>query len=823
MIPRRLALAGLALAAAASAAEPEVIASSAGPFHEARDGSGGAGRDARRPAYLGPVVNGVPGEPILVLLQGSDVLVRLEDLAALGLAPLGGELSRGDGGGVLVALSSLAPALRFEVDEEALALRLTAGAGLLGRRALDLGLARPADLVDEAAAAAFLNYAARAGTSGSTTGSAELGFSRGGWLALGAGSLREDGEVVRGLSSISREWRRGLVRATAGDLPLAPEPLGAAGVVGGFTVERDLDMDPYLVRAPLPRVSAFASTPSTLEVWLNGTLVRSEPVAPGTYDLSNVPVTAGQNDLRVVVRDAFGRTETLSASRYQAQGLLAPGLHVWGWSAGALRRGFGLESFDYGPPALLGRHRLGLTDALTAGARVEVTPDLASGGLSLVAGLPVGSVQAAGAVSVRGGRAGGAGLVAWRSSAGRGAFGVDFALTSPEYVTAQPFLGERPRWRAGADGTLVVTRLLTTRAGASVSGYAGREVRGALDGSASVRLSSRLFLQVGGRATLDTEERPELTGFATLMFAAAPGTSADASTEARRGAVSGNAGVQRALPPGEGVGYRVRAGGTTQPGGDDLSALVQAHTSFGRYEAEYSRLGEADGAAASAAGALVLVDRKLFATRPVTQSFAVVEVPGVAGVRVRANEQPAGRTDKDGALLLPSLIPYYASRVRIEAADVPLDRAIGATERIVAPPRRGGARVSFEAPSLAAVRGKVHVCPGGGAAAVPAYGTLAVEVGETLRTSPISGDGEFWVEGIPAGSHRARILWHGLACTFSLSVPEGAPPVLDAGELGCATECADAPPGGGPPVTAASAGGAGETAGAPPDAAGAPD
>ena len=99
---------------------------------------------------------------------------------------------------------------------------------------------------------------------------------------------------------------------------------------------------------------------------------------------------------------------------------------------------------------------------------------------------------------------------------------------------------------------------------------------------------------------------------------------------------------------------------------------------------------------------------------------------------------------------------------------------------------------------------------------------FAVEVGETLRTSPIGGDGEFWVEGVPPGSHRARILWHGVACTFPLSVPERAPPVLDAGELGCATECADAPAGGGPaPVTASSAGGGGEAAGAPPDAAGA--
>jgi outer membrane usher protein len=792
--PRWSALVLAAVASGAAAGGEPAVAPSLAAQAE------GAAPADRAPAYLAPLVNGVRGDPILVVVTAADVLARLEDLTALGLGPIRAGVEAAPGG-ALVSLRALAPDLRYEVDDAQLELRLAAGPALLARRALDLRpVVRPKGIAGEEAPAGFFNYAARASTSGPATGTAELGASAGGWLALGAVSLPEDGEVVRGLSSVSREWRDRLLRFTIGDVLVAPEPLGSGPIVGGVSLERDADLDPYLLRAPLPRAIAFAGTPSTLEVWVNGALVRSMPVAPGTYDLSNLPVTTGQNDVQVVVRDAFGRAETLSSSRYQAQGLLAPGLHLWGWTVGATRTGFGLRSFGYETPVLLGRHRLGLTDSLTGGARVEATPELVSGGLSLVVALPFGALQAAGAASAHGGDPGASALVAWRTSAGRASAGLDLTWSSPRYATADD-LGARPRWRAGADATLLLSRAASARLGASWSELATGETLGVVDAAAALRLTPRAFLQLGATASRAGDRRPELTGLVTLVLAAGPSTTADVSSQAQRAGVAGSAGVQRPLPLGEGVGYRVRAATLPGAGPDatDVGALLQAQTGFGRYEVEYQRsLGRDDGAV-TASGALVVVDGKLFATRPVTGSFALVEVPQVAGVRVRVNEQPAGRTDADGDLLVPSLLPYYASRVRIEDADVPLDRAVGATERLVAPPRRGAARLGFETPSLAAIRGRLHLAWRGGEA-VPAYGTLAVEVDDVLHTSPIAEDGEFWLEGIPAGMHAARILWRGLACTFSLSVPKDAPAVLAKGDLGCTA--AVAPPAASPPMTA---------------------
>jgi outer membrane usher protein FimD/PapC len=75
-------------------------------------------------ALLDLHLNGLRKLETLVTLRGDDVLVRPADLQAAGLAAHAGKLLE-DSGETLVSLKSLAPKVAFEVDESALALRLT--------------------------------------------------------------------------------------------------------------------------------------------------------------------------------------------------------------------------------------------------------------------------------------------------------------------------------------------------------------------------------------------------------------------------------------------------------------------------------------------------------------------------------------------------------------------------------------------------------------------------------------------------------------------------------------------------------------------------
>ena len=142
-------------------------------------------------------------------------------------------------------------------------------------------------------------------------------------------------------------------------------------------------------------MSTPISTPSVVEVHVNGRLVRQEQVQPGRLDLRNLPLTTGHNDTRVVVRDAFGGTRELATSYYlddvgararharlPVQPRMAPK---------ELRRPRASTTVA-GADA---RHRVGLTDWLTAGLRARSGARPGERGPLVNLRLPFGEVEAA--------------------------------------------------------------------------------------------------------------------------------------------------------------------------------------------------------------------------------------------------------------------------------------------------------------------------------------------------------------------------------------------------------------------------------------------
>jgi outer membrane usher protein len=737
---------------------------------------------ALRPAFLQLYVNGIPGETALVLVGERDVLASPADLNRAGLSGFGGVREEVDGRAV-VSLRSLAPALRFTVDEGALALRVEAGPDLLGRGALDFRpSSRPPGLELESTPGAFLNWAVRGDTDEQVSGALEAAASAGPALLTGSVTADREGGPVRGLTALTVDDTRRLLRFTAGDAYVPGDALGGAPIVGGVTLARELSLDPYLVRAPLPKARAFAATPSTVEVYVNGALARTEAVSPGTYDLSNLPVSTGANDVRVVVKDAFGRIETVDASHYQTQGLLARGLLEGGLSLGAVRRRFGVESFDYGDPIALARARYGLTDRLTAGARTELGPTVQQGSLALGLALPVGELETSAAASADEGEAGAAAFLAWRAVSRRLSVGADATILSTRYATSTlRAADDRPLWRAGAFAAVPLARVATVQLQ-----WTGSERRDAgashrLEARTTLPLGARTFLLLAGSVDLAGSARPDGAVFAQLVIAGNAGETWDVGLRGADGTGTGTLGAQRGLPRGVGTGWRVRADSAAQ---GTLSALVQLQAEQGRLEAGYDQLGPREVGSLAAMGGLVVAGGRAFVTRPVEQSWALVRVPGVEGVRATLDRQPAGRTDARGDLLVPGLLPYYGTRLGIEDADVPPTYRVGRTERLVAAPPRGGALVRFDVRRLRALEGTVRLA-GPAGPVVPAFGTLEVDAPGGPFRSPLGGDGAFWLEDVPAGTHAARVYFEGKLCEFPLVVPPAGDGVVLTGELGC--------------------------------------
>jgi outer membrane usher protein len=691
--------------------------------------------------YLNEVEQG----PARVLFRPGDVLVPEEELRGVRVDKGRVEID----GRNYVSLRGAGMAFRYA--ESDLSLHVRVDAALLPVSRIDAGAsARPADLVVSRGASAFLNYAVEAP---SAALSFEPGLTVGPALLLGSVSRDGSGAWTRGPTSLSLDDAANLRRWSAGDtfffVPGAQGDLAGSVELGGAAVARDFALDPWLVTSALPSTRGEARTPSTLEVYVNGALVRQERLPPGPYEVRNLPASEGAGAVRAVVRDAFGRSEEVSSSYYFTTHTLARGFTDYAYAAG-LRRLQG-----YGGPLLLGRHRVGLTDSITASAHLEAMSGGASAGLGAALRLPFGAMELALALSRQDGEQGAAAALGASFAGSVGHLGVRARAMSPRFSNAS--LGpidDRAALRIDATASPAFVGPLGIAALWSFSLTHG-EAAQQIGGQASLPLFQR------GSAVLQAHGGTNgFSALALLVWTLGERTSAQAGAQ-WQGNATASAGVQRSLPLDAGVGYRLQAAQGA------LDAAVEAQAAHGRWTASYRRFGQESMATAGASGALVLIGGKAFLGRPVDQSFALVRVPGVAGVRAFLENQEIGRTDGDGDVLVPGLPPFLGNRLGIAGVDLPTRFDVSRSEQLVSAPRRGGALVQFPVRSLHPVSGKARFRGDG----TPAFGTLTVSRGAVRAESPIGRGGEFFFEDLAPGSYQARIESPAGACGFTLLVP----------------------------------------------------
>lgn len=728
-------------------------------------------------AILTLVVNGLEHEPVPVELLGedathpTDAVVPRSALEALGI------MTRGSSAHVRV---STIQGATFRLDERTLTLRIDVPLSAFRGTELDLAQRAPANIVYRRDTSAFFNYAPRLVGFKHAQAYGEAGVSAGGALLFSSASISEGYGAVRGLSNVTIDEREDLRRWIAGDSVVTSGPLGGAVTLGGLSVGRSFDLDPYLARVPTLSTTGTVVTPSTLDVYVNGALVRREPVAPGAFTVQNLPVPSGAGATRYVLRDVFGREQSFGSPYYAAGGLLRPGLVDYGFAGGLRREDLAADSFGYTTPAGMGRYRAGITRSLTLGARGEIAPGLATGGPTATVGLPFGQVEMAAAGSTANGRGGLAGLLSYVYTSRRFGVGAVGRVATDAYSNvSMPPAQDRPLVDASAFLSVPVGRRVTIS-----NDYALSRTR---DGNGNARIGIATTVQIdrslsfsanASRSVLSDGTAPFDT-YASLTYVFANGTSASANARTRASEVAATAEVNRPFPVTTGVAYRASV---TRGSVDEGHAMAAVQTEIGRAQASVDAWeGRPATVTLEGAGSIIAVDGGgVFLARPVTSGFAVVQVPGVENASVDLNNHEVARTNRSGNAVVLNVLPYYGNRLRVGGGDLPLDVDVASDEQIVAPPYRGGVLVRFAAKRTAFVRGTLKVRSPWGVR-IPKYGELRVEG----MISPIGDDGTFELEEIAAGRHPARIVDADGACELTIEVPLARGPVTHLESVEC--------------------------------------
>lgn len=734
--------------------------------------------------------NEVAKGDVPAVIDGEDVYMNPADLQKLGVTGSMwtrllnfGRLFRGSrrmiGDTQFISLQALGPYLTYKIDPATLTLSITVNPQLLAPTNLNVQLGPPADIVYSHDRSTFFNYsiADQVGAGRRATFFGETGTSVGGNLVYNSFERTTTSNFVRLLSSYSIDQRSDLRRWTAGDASIVTDLLGGSALIGGVTLQRNFGLDPYFVRYPPLNFRGTALTPSRVEVYVNGAMVSQQEVPPGPFELANIPVASGAGNAQIVVRDAFGREQTVNQPYYYSTGILEQGLSEYVYSAGFVRRNFGNSSFDYGPPALLAFHRRGLTDTLTAGGRFEASRDVVSGGPTVSTRTRAGEIDLAVAGSDDHGRAGEAASLGYQYLARRMSIGGFARAFSRNYATVS--------MRRDADRPLLDTNVFVTflasRANLSVL-WNKSNMRDSVDTDSislltNVPLTRRVSLFVSaGSANQGEGRKPQV--FAGLSYFFGGATTASVTVDHENGKTQTITEVSRTLPVGTGFGYRLQNAMTGSA--HNGSGALQYQTDFGRYEVDFDPYHASTRPTLTASGGVVFQSGSFMPARPVQDSFALVRVPGVEGVRVYASNILVGRTDSNGDVLVPNLLAYYGNRLSIDDRDIPMNYEVQETERTIAPPFRGGAYVPFGVRRIRTVTGTVRIKD-----AVPAFGELTLIAAGKTYESPLGHNGEFYFENLPSDKYDATIEYRDGACRFRLDIPTGNDAVVKLGQKTC--------------------------------------
>jgi outer membrane usher protein len=615
---------------------------------------------------------------------------------------------------------------------------------------------------------------------------APWGIANSDWLGYAGPASGNNGgtRAIRLDSAYSLADVNSLRRYTVGDFITSGLAWNRPFHIEGAQIRSDFSMRPDLITFPLPTLTGSAAVPSTVNVLVNGNLVASSQVDPGPFEIQQLPVISGAGNITMTMTNAMGQQVSVTQPFYGGSALLAPGLQTFSGQAGLVRREWGAASNDYGKIAGTGFYRRGLTQKFTFEAAGEGTPGafMGGGGGTLVVGkLGIINFDAAASSS--------SGVFGDLFSVGAQHIGTKFSLGGSAIVANRNYRdvvsmngSGIPRKQLSAFTSLSLRRL-----GTAGVAYAG------VDADASPVAVQAIFTPATHSHVVTANYSRQ---FHHIAFYAAEfrdlDSSGNSSVQAgitipldRRTSASltgssvgnGQAQVQKSvIRPGD-WGYQAYV---SEGNGSHEFGEVQYKSPVGLLSAGIDQFGSQTTVRLETQAAVSLVDKGLFPSNTIFDSFAIVDTSPVEHVHVYQENRDVGATDKAGRLLVPDMRSFDVNHLGIEPTDVPPDATLSLDKRVVRPQDRSGVVVRFPIQfSHAALLKLVD------AAGVPVpLGSAATLLG-TGALIPIGYDGDAYVEGLSSHNELNVELPNGHHCSVAFNYTQAPGEIPSIGPLRC--------------------------------------
>ncbi|MFC5445573.1 fimbria/pilus outer membrane usher protein [Rhizobium halophytocola] len=748
--------------------------------------------------YLSVSVNGQPTDLVASFHQSANgkLSIEVDELRSVGITPA--KSARAADGRILI---DRLPHVRYVFDEAQQTIDFVAADAQRAPKVID---ARPSQgaaekkprLQAQSVTGALLNYRLTAATDNSAedgdfsftglSGSFEarlfgpLGVLDNTFIASTSGS------DYYGTKRLDTTWRysseSSMTTFSVGDVITGGLSWTRPTRLGGVQIQRNFALRSDLVTFPVPELSGSAAVPSTVDVYLNSIRRYSGRVDAGPFQIDNLPIVDGTGNAQVVVTDAQGQQVTTNSSFITSNRLLAPGLKDFSAEIGFARQGYGSESDRYDPrPYGSATLRWGLTDWLTAEAHVEGGADLVNGGLGFVfATEPTGVISLSASGSYHDGEGGQQIAVSLERQFGElhlsgriqrvfGTYDDIASVTATSSGDDTEYYSRSIRPPRALEQVSASIPLPFSESRLNLSFAHEQTDAGSDDKFLSLSTSRRVF----NDSTLSLSFFKDLGGrdtgvFASLLVPLGERTTSSTSVSSQSDDFTAIETVSRTQ--GQQVGDYGWSISRQQSDDAVNSASASYRSAVGQVSGRVDQRGSSARASVSVDGAVVAAGGGLFAANRIEDAFAVVDA-GAPGVDVQYENRPAGKTNRNGKLLLPKLRAYQANNVSIDPANLPLDAVVNDTRQKVVPADRSGVVVKFDVDTHANAALVTFRSANGQVIEMGASGTTSADADPFV----VGYDGQALVEQLKADNRITITRQDGSTCvaTFSYKPDQG--------------------------------------------------
>lgn len=618
--------------------------------------------------------------------------------------------------------------------------------------------------------------------------SAVLNYS--GWVLETGARYSDEAEqrFIRNQTRLTRDLVERRIRLEAGDLSVPTSGLQGNPELAGVSVYRNFGLKPYQEFQTNPSQAFELQRPARVSVYINGLFVRELRLVAGRYNLTDLPLRAGAgNDVTLEIQYDSGEVDRVIFSAFYDFQLLKKGLSEYAFSAGPRATILdGVREYDADNVAISGFYRKGITDALTLGLNAQADMDIYNigaesyvandlGSFGLLASLsdaPIGSGKSI------------TGIYRWSDPnlERQARFDLQAKMQDKQFNTLGSSAGTY-KYDIAARASTNLSQ--NTRAQLS-SGYRQRHGESRFEQSYSALLNHKTRYGTFGFNVRYADDQQDDEWSVGITFSTRIGNGfGQVAHDTRRH--SSRASYSSGMGRGVGsFGYDTTY--SRQAGIDELRAGATYFAN--RYEARLEHrmtqatieagFGSEMSTDVFVGSALVIADGQMALSRPVQDSFAIIDTnEGVGEFEIAVDPQTtmfgtdsrfSAKSSWLGGAVVPDLNAYYARTIEIDAPDAPAGTSIGGQAVSFVPSYRGGYLVKVGTDRNVSVMSILTDSNG-----KPAPFAVGYAITEDGERKPVftNGGGRFFIDGLKHGETVRLEFESPEGMISSFTVPEG--------------------------------------------------